>query len=89
MKDQDSLSSISTKRLLEELRVRIAEVDEARALLSREPAKAAPVRGGAKSAAKAAYWRGWKAYRQAHPSATVAEWRESQRTTKEGVRGSP
>jgi hypothetical protein len=72
------LQSYSVKELVDELRRRITELDEARALLALagDPGKKSRM-----SEAKAAYWQGWHEYKAAHPDATVDEWRRSQRRT--------
>ena len=73
------LESYSVRELTDELRRRIAELDEARALLAGTSTSGQPVRNSKMSEAKAAYWAAWHEYRAAHPDATVAQWRKTQK----------
>jgi len=69
------LQSYTVRELVDELKRRIAELDEARALL----AGTEPVKHSRMSEAKAEYWRGWREYKVAHPDATVEQWRRAQK----------
>jgi hypothetical protein len=70
------LQSYTVRELVDELKRRIAELDEARALL-------AGTEDGPKnskmSQAKAEYWRDWRRYKAEHPDATVEQWRRAQK----------
>lgn len=74
------LETYSTPELIAELRRRMDELDEARALLG--GSGTGSVKNPAMSSAKAAYWKAWHQYRAAHPAATVAEWRKGQKASR-------
>lgn len=70
-----ALEAYTVRELVDELKRRKDELDDAlSAIGSRSDAKNTRM-----SEAKAAYWRGWHAYRSEHPNATVAEWRKAQK----------
>lgn len=70
------LQSYTVRELVDELKRRIAELDEARALLA--GTEDVP-KNSRMSQAKAEYWRGWREYKAAHPDATVEQWRRAQK----------
>jgi hypothetical protein len=69
------LTEFTTAELTGELQRRIAELDRARVLLMLPSTGKNP----RVSAAKTQYWKAWHEYSAAHPGATVAEWRKSQK----------
>ena len=74
------LKTYSVRELTEELRRRIAELDEARALLGGTGRTTGTTPRNLKmSEAKALYWQEWHAYRGKNPDATVDQWREEKR----------
>lgn len=81
MEHTKQLEGFTTRELVEELRRRIAELDEARALLSGAGQASTP-KNLKISSAKSEYWRAWHQYRAVHPSASVAEWRKSLKSPK-------
>jgi hypothetical protein len=81
MENKNKLESFSTTELVNELRRRIAELDEARALLSGAGASSS-TKNPRISASKAEYWAAWHSYKSAHPGATVTEWRKSQKAQR-------
>lgn len=70
------LQTYTVQELVSELRRRIAELDEARALLA--GTESGP-KNSRMSQAKAEYWREWREYKAAHPDATVEQWRRAQK----------
>lgn len=83
-----ALEGYTVAELVGELKGRMAELDEARALLGGNTPGAPKGRDGAKnpamSQAKARYWASWHEYQAAHPGATVAEWRKAQKRKGKG-----
>lgn len=73
--EKRSLETYSTRELVAELKRRMAELDEARALLGGNSSGKNPRISGA----KLAYWSAWHKYRAEHPEATIEEWRKLKR----------
>ena len=73
------LETYTTRELIEELRRRITELDEARALLGPSPSVASATKNPKISTAKAKYWFAWHEYKNTHPNATVTDWRKAQK----------
>jgi hypothetical protein len=76
------LESYTVAELVGELKRRMAELDEAKALLGGPRTPKDGAKNPAMSEAKAKYWAGWHEYRALHPDATVGEWRKAQKRTK-------
>ena len=75
----ERLREYTDTELLEELNRRI---EEYQAKMEAIRAGMSPGKYFAKSQAKAAYWRGWHEFKQAHPDATVEQWRRAQKRKK-------
>jgi hypothetical protein len=73
----EQLKSYSVRELVDELKRRKAELDEAVAEFSGS-GRATAV-NPRMSEAKAEYWRGWHVYKAHHPDASVSEWRRTQK----------
>jgi len=71
------LEAYTDRELVDELKRRIAILDEARALLGGSVGPTA--KNPKMSEAKAAYWREWREYKAAHPDATLEQWRRAQK----------
>ena len=71
------LETYTVRELVDELKRRIDELDEARALLAATSDQA--VRNSRMSEAKSAYWKEWHKYKAANPDAKVEQWRRSQK----------
>ena len=70
-----ALEGYSFQELVTELRRRIAEVDEARALLAGSGTGSSKgPKNPRMSEAKRKYWESWHQYKAEHPEATKAEW---------------
>ena len=79
------LESYSTAELVQELKRRFAEVENAKALLAGQEThglRSVTGKDPKRSASKAAYWKDWHAYKAKHPTATVELWRAHQRKGK-------
>lgn len=72
-----ALATYSIRELVDELKRRKDEIDDALSVFSGPPANGPKYTR--KSESKAAYWAAWHAYKEQHPSATVAEWRKAQK----------
>jgi len=76
--EKNKLESFTTMELVQELKRRLDELDQARALLLGSSAQVSG-KNPRLSGAKAAYWKDWHDYKAQHLNATVEEWRKSQR----------
>jgi len=76
------LETYSTRELIDELKLRIAELDEARALLAGTLPSPAAGKNPKLSAAKVEYWKSWWEYKAAHPIASVEDWRSYRSSTR-------
>lgn len=72
-----ALGTYSVRELVEELKRRKDEIDDALALFA-APTDSAP-RYARKSEAKAAYWAEWHEYKAANPNATLERWRKARK----------
>lgn len=81
MDNKNKIESFTTSELIAELRRRFAEMDEARTLLL-GAGSSSSTKSPRISSVKKDYWKPWHEYKSAHPGATLAEWRKSQKQTQ-------
>jgi hypothetical protein len=74
---QKLLQSFTFEELVAEVRRRMAEVDKARELLAGSSGQAP--KNTRMSQAALEKWKGWHAYKEQHPDATVEQWRRAQK----------
>lgn len=79
--EQKGLGQYTTRELMDELKRRIAETEEARVLLASPPS--------AKSIAKKAYWDEWRAYVAKYPNATKEQFKNSKSRSKKSSHKKP
>lgn len=77
MEKRSGIEAFSTPELVQELRRRIDELNEARELLAEV---SQPARKSSKmSDSKKAYWAEWREYKAKHPGATTVDWQKARR----------
>jgi hypothetical protein len=90
----EELKSVDTSALVQELKRRMSEIEQARQELGFGSSTVSPVRGRpsvktakigrnpSMSAAAEERWRGWDAYKKAHPNAKPKEFFKAKRAGK-------